>query len=101
MLEQETIMLSLVITFEITHAFHAGNRPIAEDKQSELLTKREKEVLKLMVDGFTNKEIAQQLFISFETVKTHRKNILSKTGSKNTAALTKNLKLSDIEELKK
>ena len=51
------------------------------------LSMREIEVLGLIMQGFTNNEIAEKLFISYETVKSHRKNILEKTGAKNTAAL--------------
>lgn len=51
------------------------------------LSKREGEVANLIVQGLTNKEISKQLFISFETVRSHRKSILKKTGLKNTAAL--------------
>lgn len=61
------------------------------DKKVEInhqkLTLREIEVLGLIMQGLTNNEIAEKLFVSFETVKSHRKNILSKTGAKNTAAL--------------
>lgn len=52
-----------------------------------LITRREKEVLGLIAEGLTNNEIARQLFISNTTVDTHRKNILSKLGAKNTASL--------------
>jgi len=51
------------------------------------LSIREIEVLGLIMQGNTNNEIAEKLFICFETVKSHRKNILEKTGAKNTAAL--------------
>ncbi len=51
------------------------------------LSIREIEVLGLVMQGLTNQEIAEKLFISFETVKSHRKNILEKTGAKNTAAM--------------
>lgn len=51
------------------------------------LTIREIEVLGLIMQGYTNNEIAGKLFVSYETVKSHRKNILAKTGAKNTAAL--------------
>ena len=43
------------------------------------LTKRELEIIKLIAAGFRDKEIAEYLFISFHTVRTHRKNILKKT----------------------
>lgn len=51
------------------------------------LSIREIEVLGLIMQGHTNNDIAEKLFISYETVKSHRKNILEKTGAKNTAAL--------------
>ena len=51
------------------------------------LSIREIEVLGLIMQGLTNHEIAEKLCISFETVRSHRKNILEKTGAKNTAAL--------------
>lgn len=43
------------------------------------LSSREKEIVKLMMEGFTNREISLQLFISESTVETHRKNIYRKT----------------------
>jgi DNA-binding NarL/FixJ family response regulator len=53
------------------------------------LTKREKEVVKFIIDGFTNEQIAERLFLSPLTVSTHRKNVLSKLNLKNTAMLVK------------
>ena len=53
----------------------------------EPLSVREIEVLGHIMQGMTNHEIANKLFISYETVRSHRKNILRKTGAKNTAAL--------------
>ncbi len=53
------------------------------------LTKREKEVLALICAEDTTQEIADKLFISFNTVETHRKNLLHKTGSKNSLSLLK------------
>jgi DNA-binding NarL/FixJ family response regulator len=55
--------------------------------QLPILTKREKEVLRLIADGLTNAQIAQQLFLSVDTVSSHRKNLLAKTNSSNTAWL--------------
>jgi DNA-binding NarL/FixJ family response regulator len=52
-----------------------------------VLTRREKEVLGLIAEGMTNNEIAQKLFVSSTTVDTHRKNLLAKFDSKNTASL--------------
>jgi len=56
---------------------------------SALLTNREKQVLKLIADGFTNNEIADKIFVSPLTVDSHRKNLLLKLGARNTAALVK------------
>ncbi len=53
------------------------------------LTRREREIIKYIADGFTNHEIAEKLFLSTVTVDTHRKNILAKLELKNTAALVK------------
>jgi DNA-binding NarL/FixJ family response regulator len=49
----------------------------------DVLTKREKEILALIAQGLTDKEIAEKVFLSALTVITHRKNILSKLGLKN------------------
>ncbi len=53
------------------------------------LTNREKEIVAFIAQGYTNKEIAKELYIGLETVRSHRKNILFKTGSKNGAMLIK------------
>lgn len=58
-----------------------------ELKKEIALTKREKEVLQLICEGYTNKEISEKLFISPRTVDNHRANVLSKTETKNTATL--------------
>lgn len=54
-----------------------------------VLTRREKEVLELIVEGHTNQEVAGKLFISISTVDTHRKNLLMKLNVRNTAALVR------------
>lgn len=51
------------------------------------LTRREKELIDLLANGLNSKEIAKKLYISKETVYTHRKNILAKTGVNNSAEL--------------
>ena len=53
------------------------------------LTRREKEIIKLVADEMTNLVIGEKLFISSRTVETHRRNILKKLGIKNTAGLIK------------
>lgn len=54
-----------------------------------LLTRREKEILRYITDGQTNQAIAEQLFISPRTVETHRANLMQKLQVKNTAALVR------------
>lgn len=51
------------------------------------LTKREKEILKLIANGFSNKEIGEKLFISHRTVDSHRTNLMKKIQVKNIAGL--------------
>ena len=58
-------------------------------KQHIWLTPREKELLKHIVDGYTNAEIAEKLFLGMETVNSYRKNLLFKLGARNTAVLVK------------
>lgn len=54
-----------------------------------ILTQREKEVLELIVQEFTSKEIAEKLFISKQTVDSHRINIMQKTDCQNLVGLIK------------
>ncbi len=51
------------------------------------ISRREKEILGLIIKEFTTKEIAEKLFISFGTVESHRRNMISKLGVRNTAGL--------------
>lgn len=53
------------------------------------LSPRERELLRLVCEGLTNGEIAEQIFLSPETIKGYRKNLLLKLGAKNTAILVK------------
>jgi len=53
------------------------------------MTEREKEVLKLIAEELSNREIAKKLFISLRTVDTHRRNMMQKLKLKNTASLVK------------
>jgi two-component system, NarL family, response regulator NreC len=52
-----------------------------------MITPKEKEILHLIADGLSSKQIAERLSISFYTVQTHRKNMLAKMGVKNTPEL--------------
>lgn len=53
------------------------------------LTPREKEVLKLIAEGFTNQEIANQLYLSKKTIETHKENIMNKLNMHNRVELVK------------
>lgn len=65
------------------------NKEIKTEKGNKVaLSSREVDVLKLVVVGLTNKEIAEKLFISTHTVVSHRKNITSKLGIKTISGLT-------------
>ena len=56
---------------------------------ADFLSRREQQVLKLIVKGGSSSEIGKQLGISKRTVEAHRTNILEETGCKNTVALVK------------
>jgi DNA-binding NarL/FixJ family response regulator len=66
-----------------------GKKRMEEDPMMVELTEREKDVLKLIVEEYTTQEIADKHFISFHTVETHRKNLISKLNVKNIAGLVK------------
>jgi DNA-binding NarL/FixJ family response regulator len=51
------------------------------------LTPRETTLLRLIAEGFTNREIADKLFLGIETINTYRKNLLFKLNARNTAVL--------------
>ena len=52
-----------------------------------LLSERETEIIVLIAEGNTNTQIAEKLFLSSHTIGTHRKNIMSKLGVRNTAGI--------------
>ncbi|MCK9197401.1 MAG: response regulator transcription factor [Syntrophales bacterium] len=58
-------------------------------KGADLLTSREREILQLIAEGLTAKEIAAHVFLSIKTIETHRRNIMQKLNMKSTADLTK------------
>ncbi|MGB3005223.1 MAG: response regulator transcription factor [Chitinophagaceae bacterium] len=75
------LYMSLEISFSSADKQELNNIPV--------LSSREKEVLQLIADGFTNPQIAAKLFISLHTVDSHRKNLLTKFAVNNTASLIK------------
>ncbi|NND07503.1 MAG: response regulator transcription factor [Saprospiraceae bacterium] len=62
------------------------------------LTKREHEILRLITQAYSNKQIGEQLFISDQTVSVHRKNIMRKLGVTNTVSLVKAAQSLSISE---
>ncbi|HFA47380.1 MAG TPA: response regulator transcription factor [Bacteroidetes bacterium] len=75
-----------------TRFMHKGKLTVSYDDRfvkKYNLTKREIEVLKLVGQALSNKEIAEELFISDQTVSVHRKNIMRKIGVSSTASLIK------------
>lgn len=73
---------------KIEHLSHAFTDEHKTSSKEHELSKREIEVLKLIVQGNLNKEIAEKLNISLNTVLSHRKNIISKTGIRTISGLT-------------
>lgn len=73
-------LLSPAVTKRLVDQFVATtSRPEFSDRY-EFLTDREKEVLSLVAEGLSNQEIADRLFVSFSTAKTHVSNVLTKLG---------------------
>jgi DNA-binding NarL/FixJ family response regulator len=71
-------------------SFEAGKiykNTLEKNSHLPVLTKREKEVVKLVAEGLTNIEISKRLFISVDTVDSHRKNLYTKLNVNNTASL--------------
>lgn len=73
------------LSFEAGQAMRKDN----QSPQIPAITRREKEILVLIAEGFTNPEIAEKLFVSITTIDSHRKNLLAKLNVKNTASLIK------------
>ena len=74
------------LNFESVQALKSARKKSGEIP---VLTKREKEILLLITEGLTNSGIAERLFISIDTVDTHRKNLYNKLNVSNIATLIK------------
>ena len=82
----ETILLGhTYVSPSIALMADACGRDLSKPKLSE----REREVVQLLADGFSNKEVASQLYLSEQTVQTHRKKIMKKMGFDSFAAMVK------------
>lgn len=69
---------------------HSSFMPcVGPEKAAGMLSRREREILGLIINGYTNSEIAGLLFVSCRTVDTHRQNMLAKLGARNTAVLVR------------
>ncbi len=83
------IYLSRLVAEEARQYWAQMLRGVRPDGISDPLTVREREVLKLIVEGKTSKEIGKLLFISYRTVERHRANIMEKLNLKKTADLVR------------
>ncbi|MEO5999549.1 MAG: response regulator transcription factor [Chitinophagaceae bacterium] len=82
--------IRIVVKGQSYFTFDAGQALKSDTQQQSiipLLTKREKEVLRNIAEGLTNSQISEKLFISIDTVESHRKNLHTKLNVKNTAML--------------
>lgn len=76
------------ISDQVMVGFLAGRKKLKEQSNWDSVTQREREILKLLAEGYTNKEIANLLYISVKTVEKHRSNLMGKLDLHNVAALT-------------
>lgn len=85
---EKQLIRSLLSLQQSAHAHGRNLPPMPKVLQQKVLSDREIEVMNLIVQGFINKEIAEQLNIALSTVVTHRRNIMEKLGVKSVSALT-------------
>ncbi|WP_235298748.1 response regulator [Portibacter marinus] len=86
---QQVIQGEEYYSAEVKISLEKGLTIQGTSQQIPQLSRREKEITKLIMESMSTKEIAAQLFISEGTVETHRKNILRKLNVKNSAGLVK------------
>ena len=80
--------LSPGISEQVMEGYIEGRKKLKTKTTWDTVTQREREVLKLLGEGYQNKEIAELLHISVKTVEKHRANIMGKLDLHNAAALT-------------
>jgi DNA-binding NarL/FixJ family response regulator len=76
------------ISDQVMEGFLVGHQKMKEESRWDTVTQREREVLKLLAEGHTNKEISDFLSISVKTVEKHRANLIGKLDLHNVAQLT-------------
>jgi two-component system response regulator NreC len=79
--------ISPEISGTIIEGYLEGKKSVQTDSPWETLTKRERQILKLIAEGYKSREIADYLHISLHTVETHRARLMQKLNLHNTAAL--------------
>lgn len=80
--------ISPEISERILEGYIEGKEKLKQKTSWEILTSREREILKLIAEGYRNKDIAEELCISVKTVEKHRSNIMEKLNLHNAQALT-------------
>lgn len=80
--------LSPGVSGKVIEGYLGGRKTFKTTTPWDTLTQREREVLKLIAEGYRNSEIAEYLFISVKTVEKHRANLMKKLDLHSTAALT-------------
>lgn len=87
-LKNETY-LSPGVSKVVVESYLSPTRKSSKEEKYKLLSDREREVLQLIAEGYPTKKIADMLFVSVSTVKTHRANIMEKLGLDSHAKLIK------------
>lgn len=85
---EKTLLRSLLMLEQHAHPAGRNLPPMLSSKSENPLSTREIEVMRLIVEGCINKEIADRLSISLTTVVTHRKKLMVKLGLRSVSALT-------------
>ncbi len=80
--------LSPGVSDQVIEGYLEGRRDVVVASVWDTLTQREREVLKLIAEGYKNKDVADYLCISLKTVEKHRANLMRKLNLHNAAALT-------------
>ncbi|MDX1672167.1 MAG: response regulator transcription factor [Balneolaceae bacterium] len=92
-------VFSETVTQILTHSFTNSKPSSLSPRKKADITKREHEILILIVEGYTSQEIAEKLYISPRTVDTHRANLMEKLHLKNTADLVRYAIKNDLVSL--
>ena len=80
--------LSPGISGKLVDGYLEGRKISASASKADVLTQRERQILKLIAEGHKNKEIADYLCISIKTVEKHRANLMKKLNLHNASAIT-------------